>query len=240
MRTVGQFVCLPPGETERRLGREAGLLRQLILSDDPLPIQPLVLKEKVACRRRLDTPLVDLALLVPHIGELLETEAARVREERAVISGLTLILRTEDGEESSDLIRPAAPTLNTAVLLRLVQLRLSERRLASGVQDIEIRCARVRPSRKQEELFCSRSRDLQAGARAFAAIRARFGNGAVAFARLDDSHLPEHSFRWAPLPRRSCRHRGPRRAGSFPPRSEGSSFPRGLLVRMSRTSPIAG
>jgi protein ImuB len=199
VRTVGQFVRLPPGETERRLGREAGLLRQLILSDDPLPIQPLELKERVACRRRLDAPLVDLALLVTHIGELLEAEAARVRQDKAVISALTLTLRTEDGEESSDLIRPAAPTLKTEVLLRLVQLRLSERRLASGVQDIEIRCARTHPSGKQEELFCSISRDLQAGARAFAAIRARFGNGAVAGARLDDSHLPERSFRWAPL-----------------------------------------
>ena len=201
IRTVQQFVALPEGEAMRRFGTETALLRQAILSDDPLPIQPLSLKETVLCGRHLDAPLVDLNLLMPYIDELLAVEAGRVEKERAVISGLAVILRTEDGEISTDLIRPAVPTLKTHLLRRLILLRLSARQFSSGVEDIELRSDRTIPSQGQEELFTVRARDLQAGALAFAAIRARFGNDSVSCAQLTDSHVPESSFRWVPLPR---------------------------------------
>jgi protein ImuB len=209
IRTVQQFVSLPAGQVMKRFGKEAGILRQAILSDDPLPIQPVSVKQTVPCARHLDAPLSDLQLLMPHIEELLAIEAARVESEKSVIAGLTLILRTEEGDITADLIRPAVPTLRTPLLRRLIELRLSARQFASGVEDIEIRAAMTQPSRRQEELFTERGRDLQAGARTLAAIRARFGNESVTFARLVDSHLPEKSFVWAPMERvalpRPCR-----------------------------------
>jgi protein ImuB len=201
VRTVQQFVTLPEQQIVRRFGKEAGLLRRLILSDDPLPIPSAAVTEREACRRHFDSPVADAGLLLPHIDELLAIEARRAEAERSVISGLALILRTEDGEITTDLIRPAAPTLKTQVLRRLVELRLSARQFSSGVEDVEIRSARTRPSRTQGELFTVRRRDLEAGARAFAAIRARFGNGAVTSARLHDSHLPERSFSWVQMER---------------------------------------
>jgi hypothetical protein len=199
IRTVRHFVSLPEGETIQRFGKEAGVLRRAILSDDPLPIQPVAVGEKVPCARHLDTPLVDLAMLMPHIDELLAIETERAEAERSVISGLALILRAEDGEVTTDMIRPAIPTLRTALLRRLIVLRLSARQFTSGVEDIEIRSERTQPSRAQEELFRVRGRDLKAGAHAIAAIRARFGNDSVTCARLDDSWLPERSFKWVPL-----------------------------------------
>jgi len=199
--TVQQFVSLPAEQIARRFGKEAGLLCQLILSDDPLPIPSAAVKEKAACRRHFDAPVVDAGLLLPHIDELLAIEARRAEAECSVISGLALILRTEDGEITTDLIRPAVPTLEAQVFRRLVELRLSARQFSSGVEDIEIRSATSRPTRVQGELFTVRRRDLDAGARAFAAIRARFGNGAVTCARLSDSHLPERSFIWVPMER---------------------------------------
>ena len=201
IRTMGQLVRLPAGETLRRLGKEAAELRAAILSDDPLPIQPLALKEPAESFRRLDAPLSDTALLLPHIEELLVREAQRAESERSVIAGVTLMLHTEDGDDISDLVRPAVPTRSTAVLMRLIRLRLSERRLSSGVDRIHVRCAHTHPSRRQEELFTSPGRDLAAGARAFAAIRARFGEEAVAVALPCSSHLPEGSFRWAAMER---------------------------------------
>src|SRR5208282_4168358 len=110
-----------------------------------------------------------------------------------------LTLRTEEGVLTAEVIRPAAPTLRLPVLRRLVHLRLSALQFSSGVVDIEITSARSRPSRRQEELFGSRGRDLQAGARAFAALRARFGNESVTCAQLSDSHIPEKSFRWVAI-----------------------------------------
>ena len=201
IRTVQQFVALPPGETVRRFGKEAGLLRTAIVSDDPMPIQPVALSEPVPCRRRLDAPLTDLALIMQHVDELLAIEVRDAEAQKSVISVLTLVLRTEEGEVTTDVIRPASPTLKTPLLRRLVQLRLSARQLSSGVADIEIQSERTRPSQRQEELFVAKGRDLQAGGRAFAAIRARFGNESVTCARIRDSHLPERSFTWVPLAR---------------------------------------
>ena len=136
-----------------------------------------------------------------HIDELLAIEAGRAETEKAVISGLTVILRTEEGEVATEVVRPAVPTLRMPLLRRLIHLRLSARQFSSGVEDIEIFSARTQPSRGQEELFSLRGRDLRAGARAFAAIRARFGNESVTCARLSDSHLPERSFQWVPVQR---------------------------------------
>ena len=199
IRTVRHFVSLPEGESIRRFGKEAGILRRAILSDDPLPIQPVAVSEKVPSGRHLDTPLVDLGMLMPHIDELLAIEAERAEAKRSVIAGLTFILRAEDGEVTTDLIRPAVPTLDAALLGRLIALRLSARQFSSGVEDIEIRSARTHPSRTQEELFPAPGRDPQAGARAIAAIRARFGDDSVTYAQLSDSWLPERSFQWVPL-----------------------------------------
>jgi len=243
IRTVQHFVSLPEGETVRRFGKEAGVLRRAILSDDPLPIQAVAVHEKVSCGRHLDAPLADLDILMPHIDELLAIEAGRAESLRCVISGLTLILRTEDGEVTTDLIRPAVPTLKADLLGRLIRLRLSARQFSSGVEDIEIRSARTRPSCEQEELFRVRGRDLQAGARAIAAIRARFGDDSGTYAQLSDSWLPERSFRWVPLkklvlPSLSAGEQAsrfptavrrilfePRRAQPAPPRQAGGTGP---------------
>jgi protein ImuB len=206
IHTIGQFITLPEAETMRRFGKEAGALRRAFLSDDPLPVQSLFIRENVPSRRHLDAPLVDLDQLMPHIDELLAVEVRRAEASRSVISGLTLNLRMENGALMTDLIRPAAPTRNAALLGRLILLRLSARQLSSGVEDIEIQCAGTPPSRKQEELFHAgggaigpgQDRDLQAGAKAFAAIRARFGADAVTCAELRSSWLPERSFTWVP------------------------------------------
>ncbi len=201
IRNLARFTALPEGEIIRRFGKEAGILWKAIRSDDPLPVQLVAVRESTASRRHLDAVLVDLDLLMPHVDELLFVEAARAEAARSVIAGLTLVLRTEDGDVTTDLVRPAVPTLKIAMLRRLLLLRLSSRTFASGVEDIEIRCAQVPASGAQEELFGVRGRDLQAGAAAFAAIRARFGNDAVTCARLSDSWLPERCFTWVPIQR---------------------------------------
>ena len=60
----------------------------------------------------------------------------------------------------------------------------------------------VRATRTQLDLFAaSRRRDLDAGARALARLRAEFGESAVAHARLREGHLPEAGFTWEPIER---------------------------------------
>ena len=125
IRTLRQFIALPEMEMVKRFGKEAGFLRQALLSDDPLPIQPQATTEETLNSRHLDVPLVSLDLLLPHIEELVTVEVGRSERNHEVISELTLILRTEDGEITTDAIRPAIPTLRVPILRRLIRLRLS-------------------------------------------------------------------------------------------------------------------
>ena len=159
-----------------------------------------------------------------------------------MISGLTLVLRTEDGQVTAEDVRPAVPTLQTSLLRRLIRLRLSARQLGSGVEDIEIRSARTAPSRKQEELFTVRGRDLQAGARAFAAIRARFGNESVTCAHAGDSHLPERSFQWEPMdkPVLPTARRAPSDTAGLPPVVRRILFSPSQCRQAPETEAVAG
>ncbi|HET6452345.1 MAG TPA: DNA polymerase Y family protein [Spirochaetia bacterium] len=196
VHTVRQFLALPDGEVTRRLGQEAGRLRQALLHDDPLPVRAAEVCERGPSARRLDAPATDLAHLLPPVKDLLEAEVARAEAGRAVISALTLRLRTEEGEWTTELVRPAAPARNAGVLFRLLSLRLSGLQFVSGIEEVQLGSEWTEPSREQGELFAVPRRDLDAGARAFAAIRARYGNGAVVRVGLQESHLPDRSFRW--------------------------------------------
>ncbi|HTP59024.1 MAG TPA: hypothetical protein VMM82_08910 [Spirochaetia bacterium] len=201
VHTVRQFIALPQAETEQHLGTEAALLRSLVLSDDPLPVSSCGVKEDLGSTRHLDAPVGDLPQLMEQIDQLLAVERARAEAAASVISSLTLTLRSEDGNVTTDIIRPSAPTLHTPLLSRLIHLRLCSRQLSSGVEDLQVRTTRTQPSREQQWLFASRGRDLAAGSRAFASLRARFGNECVVCARLCDSHLPERSFTWVSMER---------------------------------------
>jgi len=198
VRTVRQFIVLPKAEIVKRFGKEAEFLCQAILCDDPLPIQPQAVIEETPNSRRLDAPVIDLCQLLSYIEELVILEAERAERNHEVISTLTLLLRKENGEVATDVIHPAVPTLRVPVLRRLILLRLSSRTFSSGVDHIEVRSTRTHPSHAQGELFETRGRDLDEGARALARIRARFGNHSVVSALLFDSHVPERSFQWKP------------------------------------------
>jgi protein ImuB len=225
IRTIGKLAALPEGETTRRFGREVGALLRSLSSDDPLPVQPVSLVQAAASCRHLDTPLVDLELLMSPVDELLGREVQQAEASRCVVAGLTLVLRSENGEVTTELVRPSVPTLKTVVLRRLILLRLSARQLTSGVEEIELRAELVAPSRAQEELFAVKGRDLAAGARAFAALRARFGNEAVVRVELCPSWLPEKSFRFVPVEKPALPSPGPA-AGPAP-----SPSPRAPAVR---------
>lgn len=97
-------------------------------------------------------------------------------------------------------LRAAAPTLDEAVLLDLVRLRLQRLSLPRGVLEIEIEVEAGAADREQLRLFAGAARrDLRAGERALARLRAELGADSVMHAVLREGHLPEATFTWQPL-----------------------------------------
>lgn len=106
----------------------------------------------------------------------------------------------EAGADFETVVRPAAPTLDVAQILDLLRLRFEGAELAAAVVGCSLEVEGVRATRAQLELFGTQPRrDLAAANRAFARIRAEFGDSSVRIAALRDAHLPEGSFRWQPL-----------------------------------------
>jgi protein ImuB len=201
VRTVGDLLRLPPAGLLERFGAEIFAVRRAAEGEDDLPVQPAPAEEPLREQAILDDGETDvqrlLFLLKPMLDRLLERLAAR----REALASLSLELKLDRGPKSVERLKPAAPTLDARQLLDLVLLRLSSLQLASGVIEVGMVAEGEKASAAQLDLFAvARKRDPAAQKRAFARLRAEFGDGAILKAGLREGHLPESSFEWLPLP----------------------------------------
>ena len=200
VETVRAFLRLPPAGIRRRFGPDAERLHRLAAGDLWVPLQPLRVREPFVARHDFGDPETDVARLLFAVGRLLNRLLAAIAARSEMLGALTLHLQLDRVGTMSEQIRPAAPTLDAAQLLGLVQLRLEALALGAGVTELRVTARAVRTASAQQGLFVERPpRDLAAANRALARVRAEFGDGVVVRARLADAHLPEAQFAWEPL-----------------------------------------
>lgn len=202
VRTVGALLSLPAGGLHERFGPEISRLYRMAAGDLWTPLQPTPAEEPIQKTLVLDDPETDVTRLFFLIKPLLDPLLAVLVIRGEALVGLALRLRLDRAGEHEECIRPAAPTLDATQVLDLVRLRLAGVALSAGVVEVELTAHGVLATREQLRLAGARPRrDLDAGERALARLRAEFGSGAVVRARLVDGHLPEGSFAWEPLDR---------------------------------------
>jgi protein ImuB len=207
VRTVGTFLRLPPKGLRERFGEPAERLHRLASGALRPPLTARPFEEAVFARVLLDEPVSDSLRLLFLVKSLLAPVIERLAAAEEAVTSLHLLLVLDRRESLIESVRPAEPTLDTAILLELVQLRLSSSRLPAGVRELEIRVETAPASRMQLDLFAaSRRRDLSAGARALARIRAELGEQSVVRARLREGHLPEAGFTWEPCEKLETAH----------------------------------
>jgi protein ImuB len=200
VRTVGAFLSLPPGGLRERFGPEAYRLYRMAAGDLPAPLQPELAQEPIRQALALDDPEGDIPRLLFLAKRLLHPMLAALVARDEALAELTLRLLLEGRGWREEGIRPAAPTLDAVQLLDLVRLRLETLALPSGVVEVDLVAQGAPAAREQLRVFAEQPRrDLPAGNRALARLRAEFGDQAVVRARLTDGHLSEESFTWEPL-----------------------------------------
>ena len=202
--TVGQLVRLPGGGILERFGREAHALYQLAAGERWDPLVPVAPPEAPDERVILDDEEDDVERLMfvikAPIDRLLDRLAAKSRALTALHVELSLKLAVGKIEVRSDCIKPAAPTLDTRALMRLVHLRLTGMPPSAPVNAVRVWAEDTLASREQLALFASKPRrDLRAADEAIARVRAELGDDAVVRAVLREGHLPEASFGWERL-----------------------------------------
>lgn len=202
IRTVGAFLRLPAGGIGNRFGQETERTFYFASGALNLPLQPTEVEEEPECFQILpaaeNSSLRILGYLERCLGPLLDD----IRSRHRLVRRLEIALTLDQRELSLEPIMPAAPTSDSRLLLDLVSLRLERLQLPAEVVALRLSALTVSEGSSQTELFPSASPlALQETERTFARLRAVFGNDAVRRARLEDDHLPEHSYIWEKLER---------------------------------------
>ncbi len=199
VRTLGDLLRLPAPELRARFGEEAARLHAAA-SDDWVTLVPRPLVDPVVDELQLDPPDDDHTRLLFGLRSLLHRMRARLAQRGQALVALRLRLDLDHAAPCELQLAPAQPTLDDRLLLELVRLRLESLRLPAAVAGAHVELEGIRTSAAQLALFHSRSRrDLVAGARALARVRAALGDNAVTRAELRPAHLPEARFAWVPI-----------------------------------------
>lgn len=198
--TVGELLALPRAGLLERFGREAHRLHRAASGDLWSPFDPRESAEPIAELIQLDAPDDDVARLTFLVKQVLPSLLRRLAARGAALAELEIGLALDHRAGLNERIRPAAPTLDERQIVDLARLRLEALRLEAGVTEVELTARPTPATIGQLELFAGLGRrDLTAGDRALARLRAELGPAAVVRARLVDGHLPEAQFVWEPL-----------------------------------------
>lgn len=197
VRTLGAFLELPADGLRRRFGKQVHELHRLARGDLWSPLQPKPVTEPVERSLGLDYAETDATRLLVLVEDLLRGLLPELASRRQGLTACTLRLRMEDAAPREEILKPAAPTLDREQILELVRLRLEGIDLASGVVELGLHLEGVTAPQDQLDLFAENPhRNPQAAARAFARLRAEFGEDTVRRAHLREGHLPEARFAW--------------------------------------------
>jgi protein ImuB len=202
IKTVGALLALPPAGLYERFGPEAHRLHRMASGDLWQPLKPSAPEEPIRRKLLLDDPETDSARLLFLIKRLLPPMLAALAARMQALAELRLRFLIDRSGRREEIIRPAAPTLDSVQVLDLIRLRLETLEISAGIKEIELIAVATPATAEQLRLFAERpARDLAAANRALARLRAEFGDASVVRAKLTDGHLPEARFTWEPLDR---------------------------------------
>jgi protein ImuB len=206
VQTVGDLVRLPADGLRERFGEEAYRLHQLAAGAVWDPLQPEAPPERAERKVLLDDPEGDVDRLLFGLKHELDALLIALDARKQAIASLEVELVLDRvPAPRRDVLRPAEPTLDARLLLRLLALRLQSHPPEAGVIEVRLSASEVPATRQQLRLAAQKPRrDLAAAEEAFARIRAELGDDAVVKATLRDGHLPEARYAWAPITRLSA------------------------------------
>jgi protein ImuB len=199
VHTLGELLRLPASELRLRFGEEAAGLHERLSEGEWSGLQPRKLIDPVREGFELEPPDATSTRLLFALGRSLKRGLETLAGRGLALSALRIELQLDHAGVHEEQLEPAHPTLDGEQLLELIRLRLDALRLRAAVAGARLELEGARADATQIALFDSqRRRDLHAGARALARVRAAFGDASVTRASVRAAHLPEASITWTP------------------------------------------
>jgi protein ImuB len=198
IRTLGMLAALPERELIARMGQAGKQLRQLARGDMPHLFQPVEHTFTLEEHMELDSPVEVLDSLLFIVSVMLDQLILRARDRVLAIASVTVTLALDGGATYSRTVRPALPSNDKQLWIKLLHLDLEAHPPEAAILSLAISAEPGRTSKVQMGLF---SPQLPEPARldvTLARIRAIVGDDCVGSAVLRDTHGPD-SFRIEPF-----------------------------------------
>jgi protein ImuB len=198
IRTLGMLAALPQNELIARIGQDGKRLRQLARGEHPHLFQPqepvLTLEERI----ELDTPVELLDSLLFVLGTMLDLILLRARAQIVALTSVTITLTLERGAEHTLTVRPALPSTDKPLWLKLLHLELEAHPPQTAIVAVTLHAEPGSTSKEQLGLFSPQAPEASRLDVALARLRALVGEGNVGRTVLEDTHAPE-AFRVEPF-----------------------------------------
>ena len=194
IRTLGALAALPERELIARLGQEGKRLRQLARGEWPHLFVPMEPEFRLEERMELDVPVELLESLLFVVGAMVEQLVLRAVGRVLALASVTIELRLEGGAAHARTVRPALPSNDRRLWLKLLHLDLEAHLPAAAIVAVTLSAEPGKTSKVQLGLFSPQLPEPGRLDVTLARIRAIVGDECVGQAVLRDTHRPD-SFR---------------------------------------------
>jgi protein ImuB len=198
IHTLGMLAALPEKELIGRMGQESKRLQQLARGELPHLFQPVEAAFLLEEKMELDSPVELLDSLLFVVGVMLEQLILRAKARIFALASVTIVLTLDGGGTHTRTVRPALPTTDKQLWIKLLHLDLEAHPPHAAILTLTLTAEPGSTSKVQLGLF---SPQLPEAARldvTLARIRAIIGEECVGRAVLQDTHSPE-GFRMEPF-----------------------------------------
>jgi protein ImuB len=194
IHTLGMLAALPEKELVSRMGQDGKRLRQLARGELPHLFQPIEPPFTLTERMELDSPVELLNSLLFAVSVMLDQLILRARARILALASITITLATDGGGTHTRTVRPALPTNDKQLWIKLLHLDLEAHPPQASILGLTLDAQPGRTSKVQLGLFSPQTPEAGRLDVTLARIRAIVGEDSVGRVVLQDTHAPE-SFR---------------------------------------------
>jgi len=198
VHTLGMLAALPEKNLIARMGQEGRRLWQLARGERTHLFQPVEPPLTLAERMELDSPVELLDSLLFVAGAMLDQLIVRVNARMVALAAVTITLTLDGGGMHARTVRPALPTNDKRLWIKLLHLDLEAHPPHAAVLAVALDAEPGATSKVQLGLFSPQLPEASRLDVTLARIRAVVGEENVGRAGLLDTHAPE-AFRLDPF-----------------------------------------
>lgn len=188
IRTLGMLAALPEQELISRMGQTGKRLRQMARGEMPHLFQPLDPVFTLQERMELDSPIEAMDALMFMANLMLEQLILRAMARVLALASITITLALEGGGTYTRSVRPALPTNDRQIWIKLLHLDLEAHPPQAAILAAELKAEPGSNTQVQLGLFSPQLPEPSRLDVTLARIRAIVGDENVGSAVLTDTH----------------------------------------------------